>query len=87
LAYSPDGYCLFAGFDKGWASWSMFGKLGSSSFGAEHNLSYSNGEEWLTGMRGAAWSAGGSEILIIGRDHEAIWSLDVAKSALTGCYN
>lgn len=87
LNYSPDGYCLFAGFEKGWASWSMFGKLGSSSFSAEPKMSHSNGEQWLQGMRGAAWSAGGSEILIVGREHEAIWSLDMAKSALTGCYN
>ncbi|KAK0383271.1 hypothetical protein NLU13_9184 [Sarocladium strictum] len=87
LTYSPDGYCLFAGFEKGWASWSMFGKLGSSSFGADLAMSRSNGEEWLRGMRTAAWSSGGSEILIVGREHEAIWSLEVAKSALTGCYN
>jgi hypothetical protein len=87
LSYSPDGYCLFAGFEKGWASWSMFGKLGSSSFGADSAMSRSSGEEWLMGMKGAAWSAGGSEILIVGREHEAVWSLEVAKSALTGCYN
>lgn len=87
LSYSPDGYCLFAGFEKGWCSWSMFGKLGSSSFNAEGTVSYSNGEEWLSGIGGASWAAGGSEILMIGQDHEAIWSLEMAKSALTGCYN
>ncbi|KFA47711.1 hypothetical protein S40293_08098 [Stachybotrys chartarum IBT 40293] len=87
LSYSPDGYCLFAGFEKGWSTWSMFGKPGSSSFGAEVNISNSNGEEWLSGVAGASWIGGGSEIIMIGRKHEAVWSLEVAKSAVTGCYN
>ena len=87
LNYSPDGYSLFAGFENGWSVWSMFGKLGTNSFSAEENLSASNGEEWLQGIRAAAWIGGGSEILLIGRKHEAIWSLEMAKSAVTGCYN
>lgn len=87
LSYSPDGYCLFAGFEKGWSTWSMFGKLGSHSFGADDKISKANGEEWLSGVRSASWMGGGSEILMIGRQHEAIWSLEMAKNAVTGCYN
>lgn len=87
LSYSPDGYCLFAGFEKGWSTWSMFGKLGSSSFFADANLSASNGEEWLSGVSNASWVSGGAEILITGLKHEAVWSLEMAKSAVTGCYN
>ena len=87
LSYSPDGYCLFAGFERGWATWSMFGKPGSNSFTAESAITRNNGEEWLSGVTGAAWIGGGSEILLIGAKHEAIWSLEVAKSAVTGCYN
>lgn len=87
LTYSPDGYCLFAGFEKGWCTWSMFGKLGSHSFGAEPSVATMNGEQWLTGIRGAVWAGGGSEIFLLGRRHEAIWSLEMAKNAITGCYN
>lgn len=87
LSYSPDGYSLFAGFEKGWSTWSMFGKLGTNSFGSEEPVSTSNGEEWLQGLRGASWVGGGSEILMIGRQHEAVWSLEMAKNAVTGCYN
>ncbi|RCI11245.1 hypothetical protein L249_7311 [Ophiocordyceps polyrhachis-furcata BCC 54312] len=84
LGYSPDGYCLFAGCERGWTMWSMFGKLGSHSFGADD---MGNGEQWLSGVTGASWIGGGSEILLIGRGHEAVWSLEMAKSAVTGCYN
>lgn len=87
LSYSPDGYCLFAGLERGWSTWSMFGKLGSHSFGAEDSMSNSNGEQWLSGVIGVSWIGGGSEVLIVGRRHEAIWSLEMAKSAVTGCYN
>lgn len=87
LSYSPDGYSLFAGFERGWSTWSMFGKLGTNSFGDEENISNSNGEEWLRGLKGASWVGGGSEILMIGRQHEAVWSLEMAKNAATGCYN
>ncbi|PTB64112.1 RIC1-domain-containing protein [Trichoderma citrinoviride] len=87
LTYSPDGYCLFAGFEKGWSTFSMFGKLGTNSFGAEPSISALNGEQWLLGVKGAVWSGGGSEILLIGQRHEAIWSLEMAKNAITGCYN
>ncbi|WZH39585.1 RIC1-domain-containing protein [Fusarium acuminatum] len=87
LTYSPDGYCLFAGFQKGWSTWSMFGKLGSHSFGSEETMSRANGEEWLSGIACATWVGGGSEILMTGRKHEAIWTLEMAKNAVTGCYN
>lgn len=87
LTYSPDGYCLFAGFEKGWSTWSMFGKMGSNSFGADERLSRANGEEWLSGVSTASWAGGGSEVLMLGRRHEAIWCLEMAKNAVTGCYN
>ncbi|KAG6041564.1 hypothetical protein E4U41_003580 [Claviceps citrina] len=86
LSYSPDGYCLFAGFERGWSTWSMFGKLGSISFGSDAGISNGNDEQWLVGCRSAAWIGGGSEILLVGPCHEAIWSLEMAKNAVTGCY-
>lgn len=87
LSYSPDGYCLFAGYEKGWATWSVYGKPLSNSFGIDQNLVASNGEHWVSGVRDASWLGGGSEILLVSQQHEALWQLEMARSAVTGCYS
>ncbi|KAK3337299.1 RIC1-domain-containing protein [Cercophora scortea] len=87
LSYSPDGYCLFAGFEKGWATWSVYGKTLSNSFNADHAIASTNGEEWISGVIDAAWVGGACEVLLVGRAHEAIWLLEMARSAVTGCYS
>ena len=87
LSYSPDGYCLFAGYEKGWATWSVYGKPLSNSFGVDPNLVNANDEQWISGVRDASWLGGGSEILIIGQQHDALWLLEMARSAVTGCYS
>ncbi|KAI1107686.1 RIC1-domain-containing protein [Jackrogersella minutella] len=86
LSYSPDGYCLFAGYENGWATWSVFGKTASHSFNASPSITSANQEGWLDGIKGASWVGGASEILIIARQSEAIWLLEMARSAVTGCY-
>jgi hypothetical protein len=87
LTYSPDGYCLFAGYELGWAMWSVYGKLLSNSFGADHDIASINGERWIAGVHDASWLGGGSEILLVRRDHEAIWLLEAARNAVAGCCN
>lgn len=87
LSYSPDGYCLFAGFEKGWATWSVYGKPLSSTFHADHAISSANKEEWLSGILDAVWVGGASDLLLASRANEAIWLLEMARSAVTGCYN
>ncbi|AEO65751.1 uncharacterized protein THITE_2113114 [Thermothielavioides terrestris NRRL 8126] len=87
LSYSPDGYCLFAGFEKGWATWSVYGKPLCSTFHADHAISSVNGEEWLTGVLEASWVGGACDLLLAGREHQAVWLLEMARSAVTGCYN
>jgi WD40 repeat protein len=87
LSYSPDGYCLFAGFEKGWATWSVYGKPLSNTFHADHAISFANGEEWLSGVLDAAWVGGACDLLLASRAHEAVWLLEMARSAVTGCYN
>lgn len=87
LSYSPDGYCLFAGYEKGWATWSVYGKPLGSSFHADSAIASSNGEEWLSGVLDAAWIGGGSEMLLASKAHEAVWLLEMARSAVTGCYS
>ena len=86
LTYSPDGYCLFAGYENGWATWSVFGKPGAMSFGVDRKISEEHDEGWLDGVKEATWLGGGSEILIIGREDDRIWTLEMARSAITGCY-
>ncbi|KAH6636719.1 RIC1-domain-containing protein [Chaetomium tenue] len=87
LNYSPDGYCLFAGFEKGWSTWSVYGKPLSSTFQADLAISSTNGEEWLSGVLDAAWIGGSCDLLLASRSHEAVWLLEMARSAVTGCYN
>ncbi|RXG48467.1 hypothetical protein VDGE_08834 [Verticillium dahliae] len=87
LSYSPDGYCLFAGFEKGWATWSVYGKLGSHSFSFDGSVAERAGEDWLSSVIDAVWLGGGSELLIASRDREAIWAMEMARSAVAGCYN
>jgi hypothetical protein len=87
LAYSPDGYCLFAGYENGWATWSVFGKPGATSFGLDPRVSEEHEEGWLEGVKEASWLGGGSEVLIIGQHDDRIWTLEMARSAITGCYS
>lgn len=86
LTYSPDGYCLFAGYENGWAMWSVFGKPGATSFGVDRNISEENEDGWLDGVREATWIGGGSEILMIGQQDDRIWTMEMARSSITGCY-
>ncbi|KAK0730606.1 RIC1-domain-containing protein [Lasiosphaeris hirsuta] len=87
ISYSPDGYCLFAGFEKGWATWSVYGKALSNSFGADLAIAAANGEEWIIGVTDAVWLWGACELLLTGRTHESIWVMEMARSAVTGCYS
>ncbi|KAI0995066.1 hypothetical protein K3495_g13115 [Podosphaera aphanis] len=86
LTYSPDGYCLFAGYENGWAMWSVFGKPGATSFSIDNSLSGEQKDKWLVGVKEAIWLGGGLEILMISHKDHRIWSLEMARSAITGCY-
>ena len=86
LSHSPDGYCLLAGYERGWAIWSVYGKLGGSSFVADRTISENNSEGWLVGIRDAAWLSGGSSILLTTHNDNRLWIMEMAKSAVTGCF-
>ena len=86
LSYSPDGYCLFAGYEKGWAMWSVYGKLQASSFVADPQLSEINEEIWLQGVHEAAWLNAGSDILLTGQNDDSLFLMEMAKNAVTGCF-
>ena len=86
MGYSPDGYCLFVGYQHGWVMWSVYGKLGGHSFVSEQTLSQENDDRWLMGVQDASWAMGGSEIFLISPGHDGVWVLEIAKSAVTGCF-
>jgi len=87
MSYSPDGYCLFAGYENGWTTWSVFGKPGGNSFTVDRTLAVSNGEDWLTGVSSGCWIGGGSDIILSGQCDRRLWILETARSALTGCFS
>ena len=86
MAYSPDGYCLFVGFEHGWVMWSVYGKLGGSSFTSDSAISKENDEVWLLGIGDGSWITGGSEIIFTSREDDRLWILELARSAVTGCF-
>ncbi|KAJ5436799.1 Ribosome control protein 1 [Penicillium cf. griseofulvum] len=87
MSYSPDGYCLFAGFENGWTTWSVFGKPGGNSFSVDPALATANSEDWLTGVSNGCWIGGGSDIILSGHNDRRLWVLETARSALTGCFS
>lgn len=87
LTYSPDGYCLFAGYENGWATWSVFGKAGVSSFTASRDHSETNQEGWLSGISSACWTGGGSQLLLTAPNDHRIWRLEFSRSAAVGCFS
>lgn len=87
MSYSPDGYCLFAGFENGWTTWSVFGKPGGNSFSVDTALATANAEDWLTGVSDGCWIGGGSDIILSGQNDRRLWVLETARSALTGCFS
>jgi len=87
LTYSPDGYCLFAGYENGWAMWSVYGKPGATSFTTDRTISETNGEGWLLGVKDAFWIGGGAELLILGNNDNRLFVVEMARSAVTGCFS
>ncbi|KAJ9273089.1 hypothetical protein DTO212C5_674 [Paecilomyces variotii] len=87
LSYSPDGYSLFAGYEHGWTSWSVFGKPGGNSFSIDRSLAAANTEDWLTGVSMGCWIGGGSDLILSRRNDRRIWVLETARSALSGCFS
>ena len=86
MNFSPDGYCLFVGYDKGWALWSVYGKLQGSSFASDPKISQANDEGWLEGVCGLSWLDSGTNVLLTRPDDHRLWLLELAKNAVTGCY-
>ena len=86
LSFSPDGYCLFVGYENGWVTWSVYGKLGGHSFMGNSEISQQNEERWLLRTHDGSWIGTGSEVLIITSRDDSIFALAFAKSAATSCF-
>lgn len=87
MAYSPDGYCLFAGYENGWVTWSVYGKLLGHSFNSERAIADKNSEEWLTGIRDVSWVGHSGDVFLVANKSSAVWFLEMARSAAAGCYS
>ncbi|KAL8914678.1 MAG: hypothetical protein Q9171_000690 [Xanthocarpia ochracea] len=87
LSYSPDGYGLVAGYEHGWAIWSVYGKPGASSFNADTNASRTNDERWLLSVNNMSWVNAGSELLLTSANDSRLWVVEMAKSAVTSCFS
>ncbi|KAI5818466.1 RIC1-domain-containing protein [Pyronema omphalodes] len=89
VSWSPDGYCLFVGYQNGWSTWSVYGTQGGNSFGARAGLiERKPNEAYLGGVKYGAWIANGGEILLLrNQGDELIWSLEFVKSAIVGCFS
>ncbi|KAF2094668.1 RIC1-domain-containing protein [Rhizodiscina lignyota] len=87
LSYSPDGYCMFAGFSNGWMMWSVYGKPTGSSFNANRVISENNDERWFLGIRDCFWLGGGSQLVLASNADPHFWMVDMARSAVAGCFS
>jgi len=86
LRYSQDGYALFAGFEKGWAIWSVYGKLGANSFSVDQQTAIANNQLWLSGMANGFWAGGGSEMILLSSSRDRLCSVEMARSSITACF-
>ena len=87
MSYSPDGYCLFIGYQNGWATWSVYGKLGATSFGSGSSATSEPTQGWLGGIADSAWLTGGSDLLFLSPNDNQLWILEMARSAVTSCHS
>jgi hypothetical protein len=87
LLYSPDGYCLFAGYERGWAIWSVYGKPGVNTFSHDQEMTSTNDESWLQGIKSAFWIGNGCELALLPMNDNRLWFLNVARSAITSCFS
>ena len=84
------------GFERGWALWSVYGKLCASSFSTDNQLERKPNDAYLDGLSDGAWLPGSVEIILIGGYRtsenalirsENIWVMEMARSAVTSLFS
>lgn len=86
IEHSPDGLCTFAGFEHGWAIWSVYGKRGATSFAADSPLAPHN-DWWLRGVSAGFWAGGGADLVLLSLEADQLCSFSMARSAINGCFD
>ncbi|PSK37424.1 RAB6A-GEF complex partner protein 1 [Elsinoe australis] len=84
ISHSPDGQCLFAGFEKGWAMWSVYGKLGAHSFMSDRSSPFAE-QSWLDGFSAGFWAGLGSELILLNDTANQLCTIHMARGAATSC--
>ncbi|KAF2153080.1 RIC1-domain-containing protein [Myriangium duriaei CBS 260.36] len=86
ILHSPDGYCIFAGFENGWATWSVYGKPGATSF-ASNEQPPPPQHWWLGGVADGFFAGAGAEVFLLAADRTQLCVLEIARAAVAGCFD
>ena len=93
--YSPDGYALFVASEQGWYLWSVYGHLLATSSTLDQSqlsaVPLANGarsyEGYMDGVLDCCWGGSSLSVILLGHDSRLLYSLPLARSAVTSCYN
>lgn len=85
LSYSPDGSCMFVGFESCWAMWSVYGKQLAMNSASDFALETSNDNYREAGLRDVLWVGGGSELLFLSQSGNYLYVFDIARYILSSC--
>ncbi|KAK4690054.1 RAB6A-GEF complex partner protein 1, partial [Tremellales sp. Uapishka_1] len=86
LSWTSDGYSLGVGYERGWAVWSMGGRLGGWGMIEEDAKNKSESEGFMRGILDLFWSPGNLELFVLSpnqEDQNQLFSIPFAKSATT----
>ncbi|WFD08571.1 WD40 repeat protein [Malassezia vespertilionis] len=85
LAWTPDGYALFVGFERGLSVWSTFGHLLYHSFREDWDTATRTFRDaFMFGVRSAFWGPGGTELFVVSTSAESdalVYCIPFVKSA------
>ncbi|ODQ67841.1 RIC1-domain-containing protein [Nadsonia fulvescens var. elongata DSM 6958] len=77
LSWSPDGTGLLVGYERGWAFYSVYGYLSSTS---SHDFKESKlQDKWLQGLTAASWLPSGDGVMLVPKDSKKFYLLDVLR--------
>ncbi|WVF67677.1 hypothetical protein IAT40_002436 [Kwoniella sp. CBS 6097] len=84
LAWTGDGYCLAAGYERGWAAWSMGGRLGG--WDVKDDEEHDDRKSKASGVGELFWAPGNLELFVLRPDLQhgpQIEVISFVKSATT----
>lgn len=77
LEWASDGYSLFAGFDTGWAQFSVYGMMTASSFVSK--ASHIENEPWLGALQCSAWCQSDDSLYMVPNGSSEFWQMSILK--------